>query len=97
MTLNWLRRILGIEQIPAPDVGQVYVSGNNGQKIKIAEVLKSMCGHISISVFYWSDSRSGQHGPACGSGIADAFVFGLDDWRRKARAYALNPVGMDGP
>lgn len=55
--MNWLRRILGIEQIPAPQVGQVYVSGNNGQKIKIAEVYKSMCGHISISVFYCRGGR----------------------------------------
>lgn len=95
--MNWLRRILGIEQIPAPEVGQVYISDNNGEKIKIADVHKSMCGHISISIFRWSDGRISLGTPICGWGIADSFATGLSSWRRQVKAYRLRLIGMENP
>lgn len=95
--MTWLRRILGIEQIPAPEVGQVYISGNNGQKIKIADVHKSMSGHLYISVFRWRDGRSYRGVPICGWGIADPFAYGISDWRRQARACRLTLAGIDKP
>lgn len=95
--MNWLRRFLGIEKVPAPEVGQVYVSGNNGQKIKITDVHVSLTGHMSISICRWRDGRNYRGVPICGWGMPDSFAEGLSDWRRQFRACGLRLVGVDKP
>lgn len=95
--MNWIRRILGIEQIPAPEAGQVYISANNGEKIKINDVHVSLTGHMSISICRWRDGCNYRGVPICGWGMADAFAEGLWDWRRQFRACRLTFIGVDKP
>ncbi len=91
--MRWLDRIMGRDFI-APEVGQVWVCGWNGEGMRVCDVTIHRSGTVFVTCQDWQPAGQ-SWGRDATWGVPYPYATGLDQWRRSLRAERRTLVPLD--